>query len=157
MLEANILGLANTINDIELSIEQIEIITKKNPNCVNPVYLNNLFTFVEKNDTSKADSVGLIIQNAYPNISELPEALLNLYTSNDWQISETIQKLMSMPSASPYFDLAVTGLLKNETILNVEVTDSTLHILYNKVEDEQLRSLIPVSYTHLTLPTIYSV
>lgn len=48
MLEANILGLANTINDIELSIEQIEIITKKNPNCVNPVYLNNLFTFVEK-------------------------------------------------------------------------------------------------------------
>ena len=146
MLEANILGLANTINDIELSIEQIEIITKKNPNCVNPVYLNNLFTFVEKNDTSKADSVGLIIQNAYPNISELPEALLNLYTSNDWQISETIQKLMSMPSASPYFDLAVTGLLKNETILNVEVTDSTLHILYNKVEDEQLRSLIQLYF-----------
>ena len=146
MLEANILGLANTINDIELSIEQIEIITKKNPNCVNPVYLNNLFTFVEKNDTSKADSVGLIIQNAYPNISELPEALLNLYTSNDWQISETIQKLMSMPSASPYFNLAVTGLLKNETILNVEVTDSTLHILYNKVEDEQLRSLIQLYF-----------
>ncbi|MEJ6566617.1 MAG: hypothetical protein QNL40_04615 [Flavobacteriales bacterium] len=146
MLEANILGLANTINDIELSIEQIEIITKKNPNCVNPVYLNNLFTFVEKNDTSKADSVGLIIQNAYPNISELPEALLNLYTSNDWQISETIQKLMSMPSASPYFDLAVTGLLKNENILNVEVTDSTLHILYNKVEDEQLRSLIQLYF-----------
>ena len=146
MLEANILGLANTINDIELSIEQIEIITKKNPNCVNPVYLNNLFTFVEKNDTSKADSVGLIIQNAYPNISELPEALLNLYTSNDWQISETIQKLMSMPSASPYFDLAVTGLLKNETILNVEVTDSALHILYNKVEDEQLRSLIQLYF-----------
>ena len=146
MLEANILGLANTINDIELSIEQIEIITKKNPNCVNPVYLNNLFTFVEKNDTSKADSVGLIIQNAYPNISELPEALLNLYTSNDWQISETIQKLMSMPSASPYFDIAVTGLLKNETILNVEVTDSTLHILYNKVEDEQLRSLIQLYF-----------
>lgn len=146
MLEANILGLANTINDIELSIEQIEIITKKNPNCVNPVYLNNLFTFVEKNDTSKADSVGLIIQNAYPNISELPEALLNLYTSNDWQISETIQKLMSMPSASPYFDLAVTGLLKNETILNVEVTDSTLYILYNKVEDEQLRSLIQLYF-----------
>jgi len=146
MLEANILGLANTINDIELSIEQIEIITKKNPNCVNPVYLNNLFTFVEKNDISKADSVGLIIQNAYPNISELPEALLNLYTSNDWQISETIQKLMSMPSASPYFDLAVTGLLKNENILNVEVTDSTLHILYNKVEDEQLRSLIQLYF-----------
>lgn len=146
MLEANILGLANTINDTELSLEQIEIITKKNPNCVNPVYLNNLFTFVEKNDTSKADSVGLIIQNAYPNISELPEALLNLYTSNDWQISETIQKLMSMPSASPYFDLAVTGLLKNETILNVEVTDSTLHILYNKVEDEQLRSLIQLYF-----------
>ena len=146
MLEANILGLANTINDTELSLEQIEIITKKNPNCVNPVYLNNLFTFVEKNDTSKADSVGLIIQNAYPNISELPEALLNLYTSNDWQISETIQKLMSMPSASPYFDLAVTGLLKNENILNVEVTDSTLHILYNKVEDEQLRSLIQLYF-----------
>lgn len=150
MLEANILGLANTINDIELSIEQIEIITKKNPNCVNPVYLNNLFTFVEKNDTSKADSVGLIIQNAYPNISELPEALLNLYTSNDWQISETIQKLMSIPSASPYFDLAVTGLLKNETILNVEVTDSTLHILYNKVEDEQLRSLIQLYFNTKT-------
>lgn len=146
MLEANILGLANTINDIELSIEQIEIITKKNPNCINPIYLNNLFSFVEKNDTSKADSVGLIIQNAYPNISELPEALLNLYTSNDWQISETIQKLMSMPSASPYFDLAVTGLLKNETILNVEVTDSTLYILYNKVEDEQLRSLIQLYF-----------
>ena len=146
MLEANILGLANTINDTELSLEQIEIITKKNPNCINPIYLNNLFSFVEKNDTSKADSVGLIIQNAYPNISELPEALLNLYTSNDWQISETIQKLMSMPSASPYFNLSVTGLLKNETILNVEVTDSTLHILYNKVEDEQLRSLIQLYF-----------
>ena len=146
MLEANILGLANTINDTELSLEQIEIITKKNPNCINPIYLNNLFSFVEKNDTSKADSVGLIIQNAYPNISELPEALLNLYTSNDWQISETIQKLMSMPSASPYFNLSVTGLLKNETILNVEVTDSTLYILYNKVEDEQLRSLIQLYF-----------
>ena len=146
MLEANILGLANTINDTELSLEQIEIITKKNPNCINPIYLNNLFSFVEKNDTSKADSVGLIIQNAYPNISELPEALLNLYTSNDWQISETIQKLMSMPSASPYFNLSVTGLLKNETILNVEVTDSALHILYNKVEDEQLRSLIQLYF-----------
>ena len=146
MLEANILGLANTINDTELSLEQIEIITKKNPNCINPIYLNNLFSFVEKNDTSKADSVGLIIQNAYPNISELPEALLNLYTSNDWQISETIQKLMSMPSSSPYFNLAVTGLLKNETILNVEVTDSALHILYNKVEDEQLRSLIQLYF-----------
>ena len=99
MLEANILGLANTINDTELSLEQIEIITKKNPNCINPIYLNNLFSFVEKNDTSKADSVALIIQNAYPNISELPEALLNLYTSNDWQISETIQKLMILFSS----------------------------------------------------------
>ena len=146
ILEANILGLANTINDTELSLEQIEIITKKNPNCINPIYLNNLFSFVEKNDTSKADSVGLIIQNAYPNISELPEALMYMYTSNDWQISETIQKLMSMPSASPYFNLSVTGLLKNETILNVEVTDSTLHILYNKVEDEQLRSLIQLYF-----------
>ena len=146
ILEANILGLANTINDTELSLEQIEIITKKNPNCINPIYLNNLFSFVEKNDTSKADSVGLIIQNAYPNISELPEALMYMYTSNDWQISETIQKLMSMPSASPYFNLSVTGLLKNETILNVEVTDSALHILYNKVEDEQLRSLIQLYF-----------
>ena len=146
MLEANILGLANTINDTELSLEQIEIITKKNPNCINPIYLNNLFSFVEKNDTSKADSVALIIQNAYPNISELPEALLNTYMSYDWETSETIQKLMSMPSASPYFNLSVTGLLKNETILNVEVTDSALHILYNKVEDEQLRSLIQLYF-----------
>ena len=146
MLEANILGLANTVNDVELSIEQIEIITKESPNCVNPIYLNNLFNFVAKNDTSKADSVGLIIRNAYPIISELPDALLNTYMSHDWETSETIQKLMSMPSASPYFNLAVTGLLKNETILNVEVTDSALHILYNKVEDEQLRSLIQLYF-----------
>jgi len=51
-----------------------------------------------------------------------------------------------MPSVSPYFNLAVTGLLKHETILNVEVTDSALHILYNKVEDEQLRSLIQLYF-----------
>ena len=146
MLEANILGLANTINDVELSIEQIEIITKESPNCVNPIYLSNLFNFVEQNDSSKVDSVGLIIRNAYPIISELPDALLNTYMSYNWQTSETIQKLMSMPSASPYFDLALTGLLKHETILNVAVTDSALHILYNKVEDEQLRSLIQLYF-----------
>ncbi len=146
MLEANILGLANTVNDIELSIEQIEIITKESPNCVNPIYLSNLFNFVEQNDSSKVDSVGLIIRNAYPIISELPDALLNTYMSYNWQTSETIQKLMSMPSASPYFDLALTGLLKHETILNVAVTDSALHILYNKVEDEQLRSLIQLYF-----------
>jgi len=139
ILESNILGLAISIEDIELSLEQIATITANNSNCINPLYLNNLFSFVNAYDPALKDSVRLIIDNAYPSVEELPDELLNLFVEQNWKSSETIPRMMSMPN-NPYFQLSLARLTKSEAILNPEVTDSVLKILYNKIADEEIRS-----------------
>ena len=145
MTEANILGLANTISDTELALEQIAIINKENPNCINPIYLNNLYSFIETNDSSKIDSVGLIIQTAYPDVSDVPSELLPIFIHNNWQTPEAISRLLSEPN-TPYFSLGVNSLLKNETILSEVVTDSVLDILYKEIDDDLTRSLIGIYF-----------
>jgi len=145
MTEANILGLATTISDTALALEQIAIINKENPNCINPVYLSNLYYFSAVNDSSKIDSVGLIIQTAYPAVSDVPSALLDIFIINNWQTTGAISRLMSEPS-TPYFRLGVNSLLKSKTILSGVVTDSVLDILYKKIDDEQTRSLLRIYF-----------
>ena len=145
MTEANILGLATTISDTALALEQIAIINKENPNCINPVYLSNLYYFSAVNDSSKIDSVSLIIQTAYPAVSDVPSALLDIFIINNWQTTGAISRLMSEPN-TPYFRLGVNSLLKSKTILSGVVTDSVLDILYKKIDDEQTRSLLRIYF-----------
>jgi len=145
MTEANILGLATTISDTALALEQIAIINKENPNCINPVYLSNLYYFSAVNDSSKIDSVGLIIQTAYPAVSDVPSALLDIFIINNWQTTGAISRLMSEPN-TPYFRLGVNSLLKSKTILSGVVTDSVLDILYKKIDDDQTKSLLRIYF-----------
>lgn len=145
MTEANILGLATTISDTALALEQIAIINKENPNCINPVYLSNLYYFSAVNDSSKIDSVSLIIQTAYPAVSDVPSALLDIFIINNWQTTGAISRLMSEPN-TPYFRLGVNSLLKSKTILSGVVTDSVLDILYKKIDDDQTKSLLRIYF-----------
>jgi len=145
MTEANILGLAISISDTELALEQIAIINKENPNCINPIYLSNLYYFTVANDSSKIDSVSLVIQTAYPAVSDVPSSLLDIFIKNNWQTPEAISRLMSEQN-TPYFRLGLNSLLNSKTILSKVVTDSVLDILYKKIDDGQTKSLLRIYF-----------
>lgn len=145
MTEANILGLANSISDTELALEQIAIINKENPNCINPIYLSNLYYFTVANDSSKIDSVSLVIQTAYPAVSDVPSSLLDIFIKNNWQTPGAISRLMSEHN-TPYFRLGLNSLLNSKTILSEVVTDSVLDILYKKIDDDQTKSLLRIYF-----------
>jgi len=145
MTEANILGLAISISDTELALEQIAIINKENPNCINPIYLSNLYYFTVANDSSKIDSVSLVIQTAYPAVSDVPSSLLDIFIKNNWQTPEAISRLMSEHN-TPYFRLGLNSLLNSKTILSEVVTDSVLDILYKKIDDGQTKSLLRIYF-----------
>ena len=145
MTEANILGLAISISDTELALEQIAIINKENPNCINPIYLSNLYYFTAANDSSKIDSVSLVIQTAYPAVSDVPSSLLDIFIKNNWQTPEAISRLMSEQN-TPYFRLGLNSLLNSKTILSKVVTDSVLDILYKKIDDGQTKSLLRIYF-----------
>ena len=145
MTEANILGLAISISDTELALEQIAIINKENPNCINPIYLSNLYYFTVANDSSKIDSVSLVIQTAYPAVSDVPSSLLDIFIKNNWQTPEAISRLMSEHN-TPYFRLGLNSLLNSKTILSEVITDSVLDILYKKIDDDQTKSLLRIYF-----------